>query len=129
MKPLALSAAAALLAAGLAAGGEAASFGSAECLGRATDAANAVTYTNVCRSLIHVGRCTSARGAGEPWSCDHLMYSPGESFSVAGDRVVKIRACRADLGNCVRAVRCIGDSRAATETAVLAAAAKCGVEF
>src|SRR3954447_4282558 len=110
---------------GLAVPGQAANDGGAVCTPRGAALAEGATYTNVCRSLIHVGKCTSAQGDGDAWSCDYAMYSPGESFSVAADQKVKVLACRPEYGNCVHAVRCLAKSTAATEISVVAAAKKC----
>src|SRR3954471_6616657 len=114
---------------GLAVPGRAANVGAAECVAKAAAVTTGSTYTNVCRSLIHVGKCTSAQGHGDAWSCDYAMYSPGESFSVAADQKVKVLACRPEYGNCVHAVRCLATSKATTEISVVATAKKCGIDF
>lgn len=107
----------------------AANVGAPDCVARVAAADAGVTYTNVCRSLIHVGKCISDGADGDAWSCVYVMYSPGESFSVAADQKLKLQACRAESGNCVRAVRCFSSSEPGTEKSVIAMARKCGIEF
>jgi hypothetical protein len=126
--PTLLVAATALLA-GFSLPSRAANIGAPECLARTTSLADGMKYTNVCGSLIHVGKCTSAGSGRDAWSCDYVMYSPGDSFSVAGDQKIMIRACRLEFGNCVRAVRCIPTAARAPETSVIAAGRKCGIDF
>jgi hypothetical protein len=129
MTRIRLTAFLAVILAALSSPGHAANVGAAECVAKAADLASGSVYTNVCRSLIHVGKCTSTRADKDAWSCDYVMYSPGDSFSVAGDQKVKILACRPEFGNCVQAVRCLPTRAPATEKSVIAAAKKCGIDF